>query len=93
MAKRFGSEDGVITPYEEKRGKAIAKAPGNEYKKGGRAKNTKRMNQLEELGRVDAEKAYTRKGKKNLKAEKKRIVRELKAKDGARALKKVPPHK
>ena len=33
MAKRFGSEDGVITPYEEKRGKAIAKATGNEYKK------------------------------------------------------------
>ena len=29
--------------------------------------NTRRMNRLEELGRVDAEKAYTRKGKKNLK--------------------------
>ena len=41
-------------------------------------KNTKRMNRLEELGRVDAEKARTRKGKKNLKAEKKRIVKELK---------------
>ena len=48
-------------------------------KKGGHAKNTKRMNRLEELGRVDAEKAYTKKGKKNLKAEKKRVVRELKA--------------
>ena len=83
MAKRFGSEDGVITPYEEKRGKAIAKATGNEYKKGGRAKNTKRMNQLEELGRVDAEKAYTKKGKKNLKAEKKRIVRSLNSRGAA----------
>ena len=40
--------------------------------------NSRRMNILEELGRVDAEKARTRKGKKNLKAEKKRIVRELK---------------
>ena len=40
-------------------------------------KNTRRMNRLEELGRVDAEKAYTKKGKKNLSAEKKRIVREL----------------
>ena len=40
--------------------------------------NTSRMNRLEELGRVDAEKASTRKGKKNLKDEKKRIVRELK---------------
>ena len=40
--------------------------------------NTARMNRLEELGRVDAEKGFTRKGKRNLKAEKKRIVRELK---------------
>jgi hypothetical protein len=41
-------------------------------------KNTARMNRLEELGRVDAEKAYTAKGKKNLAAEKKRVVGELK---------------
>ena len=47
--------------------------------------NTGRMNNLEELCRVDAEKARTRKGKKNLKAEKKRIVRELKA-DGGRVM-------
>lgn len=40
--------------------------------------NTKRMNRLEELGRVDAEKATTAKGKKNLMAEKKRVVGELK---------------
>ena len=52
---------------------------GAMYKKGGKVKkNTKRMNRLEELGRVDAEKARTRRGKKNLKAEKKRIVKELK---------------
>ena len=42
-------------------------------------KNTRRMNRLkEELGRVDAEKARTQRGKRNLRAEKKRIVRELK---------------
>jgi len=40
--------------------------------------NTRRENRLEELGRVDAEKAFTKKGKRNLKDEKKRIVRELK---------------
>ena len=52
---------------------------GAMYKKGGKVKqNTKRMNRLEELGRDDAEKTRTRKGKKNLKAEKKRIVKELK---------------
>ena len=39
--------------------------------------NTSRENRLEELGRVDAEKAYSSKGKRNLKDEKKRIVREL----------------
>ena len=45
--------------------------------------NTSRMNRLEELGRVDAEKAYTGKGKRNLRDEKKRIVRELKATGGS----------
>ena len=55
--------------------------------------NTRRMNRLEELGRVDSEKAYTRKGKKNLKAEKSRIVGELKRKDGGSVKKKrtMPP--
>ena len=52
--------------------------------------NTRRMNRLEELGRVDAEKAFTKKGARNLKDEKKRIVRELKA-DGGRA--KMPMKK
>jgi len=41
--------------------------------------NSRRMNRLEELGRVDAEKAFSKKGKKNLKDEKKRIVRKLKS--------------
>ena len=44
--------------------------------------NTRRENRIEELGRVDAEKAETKKGKKNLWAEKKRIRKELKAKSG-----------
>ena len=44
--------------------------------------NTRRMNRLEELGRVDAEKAFTKKGARNLRDEKKRIVRELKAEGG-----------
>ena len=52
--------------------------------------NSSRMNRLEELGRVDAEKAYSKKGKRNLKDEKKRIVRELK--DGG-SLKMVPAGK
>ena len=55
--------------------------PGNpnrpKFKEGGRT-NTKRENREEELGRVDAEKARTRKGKRNLKDEKRRIVKELK---------------
>ena len=52
---------------------------GKEFtKSGGGMANTSRMNKLEELGRVNAEKAKTSKGKSNLMAEKKRIVGELK---------------
>lgn len=52
---------------------------GKEFtKSGGGMANTSRMNRLEELGRVNAEKAKTAKGKSNLAAEKKRIVGELK---------------
>ena len=54
--------------------------------------NTRRMNRLEELGRVDAEKAFTKKGARNLRDEKKRIVRELKA-DGGKVKKKKPIRK
>ena len=42
-----------------------------------KSSNTSRENRLEELGRVDAERAYTAKGKKNLAAEKRRVVKEL----------------
>ena len=51
------------------------------FAKGGRVglKLGGKTDKVEELGRVDAEKAYTKKGKKNLKAEKKRIVKELNA--------------
>jgi hypothetical protein len=55
--------------------------------------NTRRMNRLEELGRVDAEKAFTKKGARNLKDEKKRIVRELKATGGKVKKKKENPMK
>ena len=52
---------------------------GAMYKTGGRVKkrNGARDNDIEELGRVDSEKAFTKKGKKNLKAEKKRIIKKL----------------
>jgi hypothetical protein len=40
--------------------------------------NTSRMNKLEELGRVDSEKASTAKGKRNLSEERSRIVKDLK---------------
>ena len=46
--------------------------------------NTRKMNELEELGRVDSEKAFTKKGKRNLKAEKKRIVRSLNSRGAAK---------
>lgn len=39
--------------------------------------NTRTMNRLEELGRVDAERAYTYEGRYNLRAEKKRVIKEI----------------
>lgn len=67
-----------------------AKQYGEAYKKGlgmkgGGMANTSRMNRLEELGRVDSEKAFTPKGKKNLADEKKRIVGEMKYAKGGSA--------
>ena len=61
------------------RGRAMMKKGGTvkKMRKGG---NTSRMNELEELGRVDSEKGYTTKGKRNLRDEKKRVVREIKNK-------------
>ena len=52
---------------------------GAMYKTGGRVKkrNGAKVNDIEELGRVDNEKAFTKSGKKNLKAEKKRIIKKL----------------
>ena len=44
--------------------------------------NTRRMNRLEELGRVDAERAHTGRGARNLRDEKRRIVGELKRRGG-----------
>jgi hypothetical protein len=75
----------------DRRGRAMtrmgADAAGRAMmKKGGKVKkmraggNTSRMNELEELGRVDAEKGYSAKGKRNLKDEKARVVREIKNK-------------
>jgi hypothetical protein len=52
---------------------------GAMYKTGGRVKkrNGSKINEFEELGRVDSEKASTKKGKKNLTAEKKRKLQKL----------------
>ena len=55
---------------------------GGKVKKMNQGGNTSRMNQLEELGRVDAEKAYTSKGRRNLKDEKTRIVDTLRRRGG-----------
>ena len=61
-------------PMYEKGGRVGLRA--RTFQKGGKV-NTRKENRLEELGRVDAEKGRTRKGKKNLREEKRRIVKEL----------------
>jgi hypothetical protein len=79
-----GMKKGGLKPVDKEKNPGLAKLPTPRVrnkmgymKKGGRT-NTRRMNRLEELGRVDAERAKTRRGRKNLKQEKRRIVRELK---------------
>ena len=89
--KRFKDGGSALKPVDKSKNPGLAKLPtkvrnkmgymrdgGMARKRSGVAKNTRRMNRLEELGRVDAERARTRKGKRNLRDEKKRIVRELK---------------
>lgn len=70
-AKRLGIKQSVGKEF-------VSADKGKSFKRGGEMANTSRMNRLEELGRVDSEKASTAKGKKNLMAEKKRIVGEMK---------------
>jgi len=60
------------------------KISGEDFKMMKKARVGKMIDDTEELGRVDAEKAYTKKGKKNLKAEKKRLVKEIKKERKAR---------
>jgi len=64
--------------------------------RGSKRKNTRRENRIEELERVDAEKAWTRGGKRNLKDEKKRIVKEItdpkRKEELHKKLKNIPKH-
>ena len=70
FAKKVGIPSKVAKEYSEK-------SKGMTFRKGDQVKNTSRMNKLEEMGRLDSEKAYTSKGKKNLAAEKKRVVGDI----------------
>lgn len=81
FAKKVGIKQSVGKEF-------TAADKGKKFKEGGMA-NTSRMNKLEELGRVDSEKAKTAKGKKNLMAEKKRIVGEMKMAKGGMAASKM----
>ena len=82
--KKFRDGGSALKTVDKSKNPGLAKLPTQVRNKmgymkdGGMTRNTRRMNRLEELGRVDAEKGRTRKGKRNLRDEKKRIVRELK---------------
>ena len=82
LGMRTGKESGKKQSMKSRRDESYGdwgkrKSGKINKKRGGHIRNTSRENRLEELGRVDAEKAYTRKGKRNLGAEKRRVVREL----------------
>jgi hypothetical protein len=81
VGKAKGGRIGLRDRVFAKGGKVGEAALGGTKDKPGRhprRKNTSRENRLEELGRVDSEKAFSKKGKRNLRGEKRRIVRELK---------------
>ena len=86
----FDSDEKRDATYKErvKRGreKAADRDRNKGLKAGGKVKkmrhggNTSRTNELEELGRVDAERGYSPGGRRNLRDEKARVVREIKGK-------------
>ncbi len=67
-----------IRKVEEKIGASKSSRREMGRKKMIKARVGKMIDDVEELGRVDAEKARSKKGKRNLKSEKKRLVREIK---------------
>lgn len=83
----MGTKKGMVRKTARK---AYVKKAGSGYgmkkAKSGvkKARNSARMNRLEELGRIDAEKKN-----KNRMAEKRRVVRELNAKKGKKVVKKA----
>ena len=82
LGMRRGKESGKRQSMKDRRDESYGKwgsRPNQRINKkhGGRI-NTRRENILEEEGRVSAEKAYTKGGKRRLGAERKRLVRELK---------------
>ena len=84
LGKRTGRESGKKQSMKDRRDESYGKWGSRPNQRINRAKggsvhrNTRRENILEEKGRVDAEKAYTSKGKRALKGEQRRLARELK---------------
>ena len=85
LGMRTGKESGKKQSMADRRAESYGKwgsRPDQRINRarGGavRRRNTRRENILEEEGRVSAEKAYTKGGKRRLGAEKRRLVRELK---------------
>ena len=84
LGMRTGKESGKKATLKARRDESYGKWGSRPNQRINRAKggsvhrNTRRENILEEKGRVDAEKAYTSKGKKALKGEQRRLARELK---------------
>ena len=82
LGMRTGKESGKKATLKARRDESYGKWGSRPNQRINRARggrvNTRRENILEEKGRVDAEKAYTSKGKRALKGEQRRLARELK---------------
>ncbi len=88
LGKRTGRESGKKQSMKDRRDESYGKWGKRPQQRINRAKggsvhrNTRRENILEEKGRVDAEKAYTKGGKERLGAEQRRLAHELGKKEG-----------
>ena len=86
LGKRTGRESGKKQSMKDRRDESYGKWGKRPQQRINRARggrvNTRRENILEEKGRVDAEKAYTKGGKERLGAEQRRLAHELGKKEG-----------
>jgi len=84
MKKAAGGQMSHVGLYPQEEGRktgVLPQAKRKRYARGGKV-DSKLVDDIEEEGRIDSYHADTKKGKRNLKAEKKRVIKEIAHMDG-----------